>query len=124
GELDDLRLYADRAERIAHNAKGAALLSGLKDALDRAEALGAKRKAVVFTESRRTQEYLFKLLSENGYEGQIVTLNGTNSDPKSRAIYNEWMKACRGKDLISGSKPADMKAALIDHFRHHAQILL
>ena len=57
GELEDLCRYADLAARIAHNAKGDALLPALKTAFARAEALGAPRKAVIFTESRETQTY-------------------------------------------------------------------
>ena len=45
------------------------------------EKIGALRKAVVFTESRRTQEYLRNFLEANGYAGRIVLFNGTNTGP-------------------------------------------
>lgn len=69
-ELEELRSYTALAESITKNAKGEALVAALHAALDKAESLGAARKALIFTESRRTQKYLFDLLSSNGYEDQ------------------------------------------------------
>ncbi|MFN7456414.1 MAG: helicase-related protein, partial [Gemmatimonas sp.] len=123
-ELAELRRYAALAESIDSNAKGVALLSALDTALSRATALGATRKAVVFTESRRTQEYLVRLLEANGYAGQVVFLNGQNSDPISRARYEAWRRAHAGSNTISGSRAADTRAAIINAFRHTATILV
>jgi len=124
GELEDLRRYADLAARIAHNAKGDALLHALKTAFAKAEALGAPRKAVIFTESRETQSYLFDLLTANGYAGQIVTINGTNNQPHHAAIYESWLAKHQGTDRITGSRAVDMKAAIVEHFRDEATILI
>lgn len=124
GELNDLRRYADLAARIAHNAKGDALLHALKTAFAKAEALGAPRKAVIFTESRETQSYLFDLLTANGYAGQIVTINGTNNQPHHAAIYESWLAKHQGTDRITGSRAVDMKAAIVEHFRDEATILV
>ncbi len=124
GELEDLRRYADLAARIAHNAKGDALLSALKTAFARAEALGASRKAVIFTESRETQTYLFDLLTAHGYDGQVATINGTNNQPHHAAIYEHWLAKHRGTDRVTGSRAVDMKAAIVEHFRDEATILV
>lgn len=123
-ELTELRRYAALAERIERNAKGDALLTALKMALEQAVNLGAARKAVIFTESRRTQEYLFDLLSRNGYAEQIVLINGSNSDPRSRDIYARWAAHHANSAKISGSKSADMKAALVEEFRERATLLI
>lgn len=123
-ELAELRRYAELAEGIGANAKGAALLDVLKTAFAHADALGAARKAVIFTESRRTQRYLLELLSSHGYAGQLVQMNGTNSDPESRAIYEEWLGRHAGTGLASGSRTADTKAAIIEEFRDRATILV
>lgn len=121
-ELRTLREYADLAESISHNAKGSALLTVLEEAFEQAEGLGAPRKAVIFTESRRTQDYLFKLLSQQGYEGQIVLMNGSNNDSVSRKIYQNWLERHRGS--VSGSKSADMKAAIVDQFKQPETTLM
>jgi adenine-specific DNA-methyltransferase len=123
-ELAELRRYAALAESIERNAKGVALLAALETALGRATALGAARKAVVFTESRRTQEYLVRLLEANGYAGQVVFLNGQNNDPISRARYEAWREAHSGTGTLSGSRSADTRAAIIDAFRTSAAILV
>ena len=124
GELEDLRRFADLAARIAHNAKGDALLPALKTAFAKAEALGAPRKAVIFTESRETQTYLFDLLTANGYAGQVATINGTNNQPHHAAIYEHWLAKHRGTDRVTGSRAVDMKAAVVEHFRDEATILV
>ncbi len=84
-EWFELKSYAEQAARIRVNAKGEAL----KRALDRVFTVAAAHqwpeKAVVFTESRRTQEYLFQLLSAHGFEGKITLLSGDAGTPEERA---------------------------------------
>ena len=123
-EIKALKSYAELADSIGHNAKGDALLSALKMAFQRTNSLGAAQKAVIFTESRRTQQYLFDLLNASGYAGKIVMMNGTNSDPHSREIYEEWMKRNEGRDCVTGSRAVDVKAAIVDEFRQRATLLL
>ena len=94
-------------------------------ALDKAFAtLNLPRKAIIFTESRRTQDYLQRLLSESPYKDGIVLFNGSNSDPSSRKIYAEWLEQHAGTDKITGSKSADMRSALVDYFRDEGQIMI
>jgi adenine-specific DNA-methyltransferase len=123
-ELYDLRRYADLAARIAHNAKGDALLPALQMAFSRAEALGAPRKAVIFTESRETQTYLYDLLIANGYEGQVATINGTNNQPHHAEIYESWRVKHWATERATGSRAVDIKAAIVEHFRDEATILV
>ncbi|MBS1984513.1 MAG: DEAD/DEAH box helicase, partial [Bdellovibrionales bacterium] len=123
-ELADLQAYTHLAESIQNNAKGEALLKGLQMAFEKAQGLGAARKAVIFTESRRTQAYLLDLLNEHGYAGQIVTLNGQNSEFLARDIYQRWKQRHAGQDILKGSQAVNMKTALVEEFRDHATILL
>lgn len=123
-EISELELFRDLAVSISENAKGQALVSALFHGFAKAKELGASEKALIFTESRRTQNYLISLLSQNGYQGQIVLFNGTNSDPLSKAIYTEWVAKHKGTDRVTGSKSADMRAALVDQFKLHAKIMI
>lgn len=123
-ELNELRQYADLADSIQNNAKGEALLPALQTAFNQAEKLGAQRKVVLFTESRRTQDYLFSFLSDNGYAGEVVTINGSNTDPHLKEIYEQWLTTNEGSDRISGSKAVDIKAAIVEHFRDNSAILV
>jgi superfamily II DNA or RNA helicase len=123
-EIADLREFRDHAVAIAENAKGLSLLSALKVGFAKAAELGAPKKTIIFTESRRTQDYLVRLLSVNGYEDQLVLFNGSNSDPQSRAIYQAWSQENKGTDRVTGSRTADMRAALVDHFKTKASIMI
>ena len=123
-ELEELREYAKLASNIRDNAKGTALLKVLETAFNKLQEIGAANKAVVFTESTRTQRYLAELLSRSGFEGKICLINGSNTDAKSKEIYANWIKRHAGSDKISGSKTADMKAAIVEFFRDNATILI
>ena len=81
-------------------------------------------RAVIFTESCRTQKYLQKLLEANGYTGQLALLNGSNSNPDSKLIYKRWRERHAGSDKISDSKTADMKAAIVEEFKDKVTILI
>lgn len=123
-EIDELNAFRDLAVSITENAKGMALLTALQTGFAKAAALGAADKAVIFTESRRTQDYLVRLLSGAGYQDQIVLFNGTNSDPDSKATYKAWKERHAGSDLITGSPSADMRAARVERFRTSAKIMI
>ena len=68
------------AVSITHNAKGEALLQALEVAFAEAERLGAPRKGHYLHESRRTQDYLLRLLAESPIADGIVLFNGSNSE--------------------------------------------
>ena len=123
-EVADLDRFASLAGSIRSNAKGQALLIALEKAFAEAQRLGARRKAIVFTESRRTQAYLLRLLEETPYHGKVVLFNGTNSDPSSRRTLKDWLERNRGSDRITGSPTADMRSALVDEFRDQAEIMI
>ena len=98
-EAFELERYAARAESIRVNAKGEALRRALDRLFTVARAHQWPEKAVVFTESRRTQAYLAELLSAHGWSGRISLLSGDASTPEERQ-------------------------ALVDEFRDRTQILL
>jgi adenine-specific DNA-methyltransferase len=122
-EAQELRSYLELAEKIRKNNKGETLLIALEEALKKADELGSAHKAVIFTESTRTQAYLYEHLSANGYNGQIVRINGSNNNPDSQAIYESWLESNESKSK-PGSKAVEMKGALIDHFRKSATLLI
>jgi ERCC4-related helicase len=116
-EIAELRDLLVLAVSIGSNAKGEKLITQLPEILDQIEAKGGQRKAVIFTESVRTQRYLAELLSANGYAGQVVLMNGSNSDDESKRVYADWKARHAGTDKISGSRTADMKAAIVEAFK-------
>src|SRR5204862_7589247 len=43
---------------------------------------------------------------------------------RSAALYRVWVRRRQGEDLVSGNKSVDLRAALVEHFRAHADILV
>ncbi|PCK81280.1 SNF2-related protein [Rhizobium sophoriradicis] len=123
-ELTELRGFLDLARSIGANAKGEKLIDQLPLVLDGIVAKKGARKAVIFTESVRTQTYLSELLSANGYAGQIVLLNGSNNDAGSQEIFRNWIAQHGDSDRVSGSRTADMKAAIVDAFKSDEKTIL
>jgi len=123
-EIAELEGYRKLALSIGENEKGNALIKTLPRVLDEILKKGGQRKAVIFTESVRTQIYLAQLLAANGYADDIVLLNGQNNDPQSKATYQDWVARHKGSDAVSGSKTADMKAAVVEAFRDRKAILI
>lgn len=123
-EIKDLQEYTKLAESITNDAKGKVLLQALSMGFKKAQELGAERKVLIFTESRRTQEYLYRLLSESEYKDKIVLFNGTNNDDRAKAIYKRWLEKNKGTDRISGSSSADKRAALVDCFKEQAEVMI
>ena len=123
-ELTQIDGLIERAEKIRSDSKSQALLQALDAAFARLASLGANRKALIFTESRKTQAFLAAYLDLNGYSGKVVTYNGSNSHPSARRAYDRFMERHAGTDKITGSKAVDIRTALIEEFREHADILL
>jgi len=124
-EKADLERFRNLAQAIYTNSKGDALLTALKKGFEMTAELGAKKKAIIFTESTITQRYLADtLLGNNGYKDKIVLFNGSNNDDKSKEIYKSWLERNKDTDKITGSKTADTRAALIEYFRDEAEIMI
>ena len=123
-EIQALNEFKELAKSIIVNSKGEVLFTALEKGFHKLNELKANRKAIIFTESTRTQEYLKNNLEARGYKDEIVLFNGTNNDPKSNQIYLAWLKTHKGTDRITGSKTADKRAALVDYFRDTATIMI
>lgn len=123
-ELEDLRTYQTLAAKIKRNSKAEHLFIALEKGFEELEKVGANKKALLFTESRRTQNFLFELLEKKGYSGKVVLFNGTNNDKQSNVIYKTWLKRYKGSSKITGSATADKRAALVEYFRDNATIMI
>lgn len=123
-EIIELRDFAALATSIEQNAKGRALLKALEIGFAKAREFGADEKAIIFTESRKTQSYLLRVLADSPFADRIVLFNGSNTDDGSKAIYKEWLARHTGSDRITGSKTADMRSALVDYFREQGRIMI
>jgi superfamily II DNA/RNA helicase len=123
-EIEELKRFRDLAENIQKNSKAEQLFAALDEAFEQLKILGANQKALIFTESRRTQDFLLGLLETRGYKGKVVLFNGVNNDAKSGEIYRAWLNEHKGTDKITGSTTADKRAALVDYFKNEATIMI
>lgn len=78
-ELAELRQMQALASDIKQNAKARELQTGLKEGFARLKQLGARQKALIFTENRTTQDFLFKLLDSGPYKGKVLVYNGSRT---------------------------------------------
>ncbi|MBD8036639.1 DEAD/DEAH box helicase [Solibacillus sp. A46] len=123
-EIEELEDLEQRARIIRVDSKSKALLTAIETGFKEMASMDAKRKVLIFTESKRTQQYLKDFLESNGYANKIVLFNGTNTDVESKQIYEKWLINDENAQNISGSKTADKRQALIDHFKNHAEIMI
>lgn len=123
-EIKELTDIYNLAVSIAHNTKGECLIKALDIAFENKRKNHQPEKALIFTESNRTQKYLKQLLEEVGYKGKIVLFNGSNTDADSKEIYTNWLEKNIGTSRITGSLTADKRQALVDYFKDTAQIMI
>ena len=115
-EIDELKSYATLAESITSNVKAEHLVDAINLGFNALDSKAAK-KAIIFTESTLTQDYIAKVLTEKGFGSKFVLFNGNNKSPESNAIYSEWKAKNADTDLMTGIESADRRKALIDKFR-------
>jgi ERCC4-related helicase len=123
-EIKALKEFETLAKSIHRNSKGEKLFTALENGFKEMGRLNAPRKAIIFTESTRTQIYLRNILEARGFADKVVLFNGSNTDPKSREIYAAWAAKYKDTDKATGSRSADMRAALVDYFRDEATIMI
>ncbi len=123
-EFEYILRYLFLARSIQKNEKGQALIKALTRVFEVNKKHGWPNKAVIFTESRRTQDYLEELLSQNGYAGSIVLFNGTNASKKAKETYAEWCEYFP-KEAEQNSKAVNQRRALVWKFKQsESQILI
>lgn len=126
GELEDeikyINLLIEKADAIQVDAKTTCLIDGLKQGFEKMVENKALRKAIIFTESQRTLEYLYDFLSENGFKDKIVTYSGSNTSSLCQKNYENY--ALNHPDELTGSKTTDMKKAIVTAFKDDAEIMI
>lgn len=123
-EIEELNRYIQWARGIGIDTKSRSLLKAIEIGFEQMDQMGASKRAVIFTESRRTQAFLRNFLESNGYAGKVITFNGTNREPYSTEIYQKWLENNQGTGRISGSRAIDVRTAIIENFRDEASILI
>lgn len=123
-EVRELRQYAALARSITVNQKAVKLVDALEQGFARLREIGAAEKAIIFTDSSKTQEYIARSLTEAGWGEGLVLFNGTNDSPEATAIYKRWLARNKDSDLVTGILAADRRKALVDEFRERGRIMI
>lgn len=121
-EIDEIGDIINTAEKIKKNAKMTALKTAVRKAFDFQRDAGIKEKVVIFTESVRTQQYIFEELSDEGYQGQILKFNGSSGDDTTKELFRAWRNRNYGKYF--GSRNVELKNAIVQAFKEDFKILL
>ncbi len=123
-EVNELRSYAELARSITVNEKASKLNEALDLGFERLRELGAPEKAIIFTDSTKTQEYIARSLVEVGRAEGLILFNGSNDSPGANEIYREWLTANKEGDVITGIPAVDRRKALVDYFRTTGKIMI
>lgn len=123
-EVQELRDYAALARSIKINQKSIKLRDALEQGFSKLQEIGAPEKAIIFTDSTKTQDYLAGILQEFGYGDGLVLFNGSNTSPEATRIYQAWLQKNKDTDLITTSESANRRKALVDYFRDEGKIMI
>ncbi|MCB0916521.1 MAG: DEAD/DEAH box helicase [Actinobacteria bacterium] len=123
-EVEELRGFAALARSITVNQKAVQLNHALDLGFERLRELGAPQKAIIFTDSTVTQDYIARSLTEAGRGDGLVLFNGQNNSPQATAIYQAWLARNADSDLVTGVQAADRRKALVDYFRDEGTIMV
>ena len=115
-EFRDVLGFYFLATSIDKNQKSQSLIRALNKVFAHAEKKNWPKKAVIFTESRRTQDHLEKILSLSGYKDKTVLFNGSNATKKAKEIYSEWEKEFP-EEAAKNPKSISLRKALVWKFR-------
>lgn len=122
-EINNLKNIIEMAKKVQVESKYLALREAIGYGFDFLNKLKANEKILIFTESRRTQMYLYNSLINDGYD-EVLLYNGSNNDEISSSIYEEWSKRPENYEKLNNSRSVNMREAIIDYFRDKGKILI
>ncbi len=126
-ELARVEGFVARARSLPHDAKARSFQHAVRVVLDLGRDGRSSGKAVVFTESITTQEYLRKLLLDTGLRDEEITLfRGTNDHGRAQQAHARWLEE-EGRKLAPGSRPTRdvaVRLALVHEFRTRSKVLV
>jgi superfamily II DNA or RNA helicase len=126
-ELARVEEFILRARSLPHDAKALSFQEAIRVVLDLGTDGRGSGKAVVFTESITTQEYLRTLLLAIGLSDDDITLfRGDNDHERARQALGRWQKEEEVR-FPRGSKPSRevaIRLALVHEFRTRSKVLV
>jgi adenine-specific DNA-methyltransferase len=125
-ELARVEGFIARARSLPHDAKARSFQDAMKVLFDLARNGQGNGKAVVFTESLTTQDYLRKLLLYIGLrEDEITLFRGVNNHERAQEALARWKE--EGARILPGRRPSRevaLRLALVHEFRTRSKVLI
>lgn len=126
-ELEQVERFAKRSAALPHDSKARCLLDALRVVRDRGASGEGSGRAIVFTESLTTQNYLRELLLENGHPAEDITIfRGNNETPEAAAALDRWEEEV-APSLPPGNRPSRevaLRLALVHEFRERSKVFI
>lgn len=126
-ELMRVEGFVGRARSLPNDAKARSFQEAIKVILDLGRDGRGSGKAVVFTESITTQEYLRTLLLALGLGDEDITLfRGVNDNERAQQALARWHQE-EGAHHASGVRPSRevaVRLALVHEFRTRSKVLI
>lgn len=126
-ELQIVEGFVTRSRALGHDSKARCLLDALRLVRERGESGAGAGKAVIFTESLTTQEYLRDLLLEHGYQPSDITLfRGHNDTPDAFRALERWETEV-GQTTSQAHRPSReiaLRLALVHEFAHVSRVFI
>lgn len=122
-EINNLTTIIEKAKKIKIESKYIALRDAINNGFEHLRLNNCNEKILIFTESRRTQKYLYDSLLDDGYD-EVLLFNGSNNDEISTKIYEEWCKKPENSEKLNNAKSINLRQAIIDYFKEKGKILI
>jgi Helicase conserved C-terminal domain/SNF2-related domain len=126
-ELVRVEDFVARARSLPNDAKARSFQEAIKVVLDLGRDGHGSGKAVVFTESITTQEYLRRLLLDLGLQEDDITLfRGVNDHERAQQALARWKQeeAARFPSDLRPSREVAVRLALVHEFRTRSKVLV
>jgi superfamily II DNA or RNA helicase len=126
-ELVRVEDFVARARSLPNDAKARSFQEAIKVVLDLGRDGHGSGKAVVFTESITTQEYLRRLLLDIGLQDDDITLfRGVNDHERAQRALARWKQeeAARFPSDVRPSREVAVRLALVHEFRTRSKVLV
>lgn len=119
-EIKVLNHLLSLAEAIEEDTRALKLVEALNEIFKGLkQQAGANQKVLIFTESVKTQNYLYHFLRAHGYN-KLIRFSGQNNTEDCLEVFEKW----KLKHQFSESKSTAMREALVDEFKHRADIMI
>ena len=127
-ELEVVDTFAARAAALGHDSKARRLLEALRVIRERGEKGAGTGKAVIFTESLTTQDYLRRLLLEHGFEPATSRCSAaTTRRPRRRARPGSSGRPRSGTRFRPPHRPSRevaIRLALVHEFARRSKVFI